>query len=71
MNTVALIYPPKEYQCPICGRPNECAAAAPGSFEDPCWCLAAQFASDVLAKIPDNKRGKACVCRFCVGKGKA
>ena len=51
--------------CPICGKPNECAASASGSFEVECWCKEVNFSESLLAKIPPDLKGKACICRSC------
>ena len=52
-------------QCPLCGAANECAAARSGSFDRPCWCTAATFAPAVLAAVPAEAKGKACLCSRC------
>jgi hypothetical protein len=57
--------PLDERACPICGEPNECAAAASGSFDTPCWCGAVTITAAQLERVPAEKRGLACICRRC------
>jgi len=57
--------------CPICGEPNQCEAAASGDPNAPCWCRAVSFSPEVLARIPAEARGLACVCRQCAGVAQA
>lgn len=54
--------------CPICKEPNACAmeiARLTGSKAEHCWCFNALFSSDVLALVPDESKGRACVCQKC------
>jgi Cysteine-rich CWC len=60
----------KEHACPICGQANACAVALAGSFDRPCWCRELTFTPAVLARVPEARRGKACVCRACAQAGK-
>ena len=53
------------HDCPLCGGPNQCAAAQSGSFETPCWCREATFSPDLLARLPEAQRGQACICQDC------
>ncbi len=53
------------HDCPICGGPNRCAAAESGSFDTPCWCRDATFSPDLLARVPEVRRGQACICQDC------
>ena len=50
---------------PLCGGANECAAASSGSFDTLCWCRAATFDAEVMARVPESQRGLACICRQC------
>jgi hypothetical protein len=54
--------------CPLCGGPNQCAAARSGSFETPCWCREASFSPDLLARLPEAQRGQACICQDCASR---
>jgi hypothetical protein len=53
--------------CPLCGQPNQCAMeqgegdAAPV----PCWCTNVVFTAELLQRIPEAARNKACVCQAC------
>jgi hypothetical protein len=50
-------------QCPLCGGPNECGLAA-GNNE--CWCFEVKIAPEVLERVPEEAKGKVCVCQKCV-----
>ena len=51
--------------CPLCGRPNECVSARTGSFGERCWCESVTFSPGLLARVPEDKRNVACICRAC------
>ena len=51
--------------CPLCGGPNECGPAKCGNFDNACWCTNVSFSRDALARVPDELRNKACLCRQC------
>ncbi len=55
-----------ELHCPVCGAPNECAAAASGSFATPCWCADVIVDPAALARVPAGRRDHACLCRNCL-----
>lgn len=57
--------PLKADHCPICGAPNGCAASACGTFDVKCWCAQARIGAEVLARVPEGLKGRACVCRRC------
>ncbi len=50
-------------RCPICGGPNDCSMAA-GKSE--CWCAQAKISEEALTRVPEEAKGKVCVCRKCV-----
>ena len=52
--------------CPVCGAPNECAAATSGSFATPCWCAEVVVRPEALARVPAEARNVACLCRRCL-----
>jgi prepilin-type processing-associated H-X9-DG protein/prepilin-type N-terminal cleavage/methylation domain-containing protein len=54
--------------CPLCGGPNDCLLCAPGVARGPCWCVGAGLPSELLARVPENLRNRACICRTCVEK---
>jgi hypothetical protein len=51
--------------CPLCGGANACAVAATGDFNTPCWCRGVTFTAELLASVPDEMKGRACICRSC------
>jgi hypothetical protein len=54
-------------RCPLCGNPNECQLAA---GRKTCWCFfEMRVHADVLARIPFEAQGLACVCRRCATRG--
>lgn len=53
------------HACPLCGRPNECAAARHGRLDVECWCTRTRVNPESLALVPPELRGKACLCREC------
>ncbi|NMM14381.1 MAG: cysteine-rich CWC family protein [Rhodoferax sp.] len=55
--------------CPLCGQSNQCAGQverATGIKQPPCWCNEASFGADLLARVPEQLRRKACICPACV-----
>ncbi|MEX8518918.1 MAG: cysteine-rich CWC family protein [Leptothrix sp. (in: b-proteobacteria)] len=53
------------HRCPLCGGPNGCAPAQAGRFDVACWCTTTRIPAEVLARIPAEQRGLACVCQRC------
>lgn len=51
--------------CPLCGAGNACAMAGGGGSGSPCWCFAASFSGELLARVPPVARGRACICAAC------
>lgn len=51
--------------CPLCGQPNQCAAAATGSLDTACWCREVTISPTTLTRIPEAQKSKACLCRAC------
>lgn len=49
--------------CPICGEYNNCQ-----SGEDTCWCYNIVVPKELIEKVPEEKRGKACICKDCIDK---
>jgi hypothetical protein len=55
--------------CPLCGGDNRCAmelARATGEAQAPCWCVNETFPPELMATLPDEARGKACICISCL-----
>lgn len=54
--------------CPLCGQTNQCAmeeARTTGLPQPPCWCTEANFSAELLSRLPETGRGRACVCAAC------
>ena len=60
-----LVQPVSADRCPLCGAGNACAMATADAADKPCWCVAASFSDDLLARVPPEARGKACICASC------
>jgi hypothetical protein len=53
-------------RCPLCGGPNACVRAVPGSAAvAECWCAARSFAPRLFEVVPREALGRACICRGC------
>jgi hypothetical protein len=51
--------------CPLCGGPNSCVLADPGSESDePCWCVSETFPESLIARVEPGDEGR-CICRRC------
>jgi prepilin-type N-terminal cleavage/methylation domain-containing protein/prepilin-type processing-associated H-X9-DG protein len=55
-------------RCPLCGEPNECLLCATYPQKGPCWCMAEEVPAELLARVPERLRNRACICRSCVEK---
>ena len=51
--------------CPLCGKPNNCALANYDTLKVECWCVSAEVNKAAITNIPENLRGKACLCISC------
>jgi hypothetical protein len=51
--------------CPICGKPNDCVRARSGTLDEPCWCEEVEISADAISRVPEEKRGKSCICHHC------
>jgi hypothetical protein len=49
-------------RCPLCGNANDCGAAA---GKGDCWCWSAVIPDEAIARVPEDLRGKICVCQRC------
>jgi hypothetical protein len=59
---------PTAERCPLCGQANQCAMEtekATGEKQPPCWCTRVDFSADLLGRLPEEARGKACICGAC------
>ena len=55
---------PDQHLCPLCHQPNQCVMAGDGA-PHPCWCNAATFTPELLARVPASAARKVCICRNC------
>ncbi len=53
--------------CPLCGKQNRCAVVA-GTDPFKCWCNTTKVPKELLDRVPEEQKGKACVCRDCIEK---
>lgn len=51
--------------CPLCGRENKCASVA-GTAPHKCWCMTTKVPKELIDRVPEDKKGQACICRSCV-----
>ena len=61
-------------RCPLCGGDNRCAmeqARATGQAQPPCWCTTQRFPAELLARLPAEAAGKACICAGCLARFRA
>ncbi|TFZ06631.1 hypothetical protein EZ313_08410 [Ramlibacter henchirensis] len=61
---------PDATRCPLCGQPNRCAMEVEretGRPQPPCWCTQADFDPQALRALPEEARGRACICNGCAG----
>ncbi len=55
-------------RCPLCGEANRCAMEIEretGQAQPGCWCMTADFDAALLARLPPERRGLACICARC------
>ncbi len=50
--------------CPLCGQDNGC------THNKDCWCYGTTIPKGILDLLPEDKKGKACICKSCVDKYK-
>ena len=55
-------------QCPLCGAANACQLCSPAAHKGSCWCARVEIPGELLARVPENFRNRACICRNCVEK---
>jgi len=63
--------PPDPTRCPLCGGDNRCAMEverATGVAQGPCWCSTQTFSPGLLARLPAEAQGKACICGHCLAR---
>lgn len=55
--------------CPLCGKHNNCGYENVLTHNG-CWCEKIEVPKELREMIPENLRGKACICKECVIKYK-
>lgn len=53
-----------EQICPLCGGDNHCKAKTAEPFT--CWCMATTVPNEILEAVPDESKGKQCICQNCM-----
>ncbi|MBY9081767.1 cysteine-rich CWC family protein [Paenibacillus sp. HN-1] len=51
-------------RCPICGERKVCGRHSQEGAE--CWCMSETFPPGIFELVPEELRGKACICRNCL-----
>ena len=52
--------------CPLCGAANACQLCSPAACKGRCWCADEEIAEELLARVPEHFRNRACICKKCV-----
>ncbi len=54
--------------CPLCTQSNACLSASTKNTKQACWCANPElkFPKALLDKVPEESKGKACICQACV-----
>jgi hypothetical protein len=63
--------PPQSFDpaiCPLCCGPNGCQLCSPAAYKGPCWCASVEIPKELLARVPEELRNRACICRQCVAR---
>jgi len=58
-------------RCPLCGRANQCLLCSPVAYKGQCWCTQVEVPAELLARVPEHLRNRACICRACVDEFRA
>jgi prepilin-type processing-associated H-X9-DG protein/prepilin-type N-terminal cleavage/methylation domain-containing protein len=53
-------------RCPLCGGANECQLCSPAAYKGRCWCARVEMPGELLARVTENFRNRACICRKCI-----
>lgn len=48
--------------CPLCEQSNRCDVKA----SQGCWCMNTAVPEALLAQVPEQLKGKSCVCNACI-----
>jgi hypothetical protein len=60
--------------CPLCGKTNVCAMElekSTGVKQAACWCVGVDFSAELLARLPTEAKGRACICAACAAGERA
>lgn len=57
--------------CPLCDQPNQCQMAGATPVNGPCWCVRQEFPAELLDRVPEAARSRACICARCVAAANA
>ncbi|HAC34585.1 MAG TPA: hypothetical protein DCF45_08730 [Gammaproteobacteria bacterium] len=52
-------------RCPVCGEQNNCGLLNQNGNQQ-CWCVDVNPADGILDSLPQEVRGKVCLCRRCL-----
>jgi prepilin-type N-terminal cleavage/methylation domain-containing protein/prepilin-type processing-associated H-X9-DG protein len=55
-------------ECPLCGAANGCQLCLPAAGTRQCWCVREEFPGELLRRVPENFRNRACICQSCLEK---
>ena len=55
-------------ECPLCGGMNACLLCSPAAYKGQCWCVRVEMPDALLARVPEQLRNRACICRNCLEK---
>ncbi|WP_415803358.1 cysteine-rich CWC family protein [Marinicrinis lubricantis] len=50
-----------EKRCPLCLQLNDCRV-----HQEDCWCFHTKVPVELRLRIPEDRRGKSCICKKCV-----
>jgi len=50
--------------CPLCQQNNHCDVGSPQG----CWCTLEKVPNMLIQQVPDEKKGKSCICQACIKK---
>jgi hypothetical protein len=50
--------------CPICGGNSEGAMVKDATAAE-CWCYTAEINDEAMQRVPEDARGKVCICARC------
>ncbi|WP_332873982.1 cysteine-rich CWC family protein [Amphritea pacifica] len=53
--------------CPLCHQDNRCGNLSSCGSDASCWCRSPDisFPQTLLDRVPEEAKGRACICRSC------